>query len=297
MYADKGLIFNIQRYSLHDGKGIRTIVFFKGCPLACRWCSNPESQSYKPQMVFSQNNCIACGECSEVCKNGAFKDGAWDIQKCMHCGACAENCPTAARELAGKWMSVEQIVNEVVKDWAFYQSSNGGVTFSGGEPLVQAKFAEQLAKKLKSLYVDLTIETCGYASWDNAKRVLRYMDSILYDIKLMDTEKHLAYTGVGNTLILGNARKAAALGKKMIIRIPVIGGVNDDDENIRQTALFALEIGVDEIHLLPYHRYGESKYHKLGLEYAFEAYTPSDEQMARLVDIVKAHGIHAKTGG
>jgi pyruvate formate lyase activating enzyme len=194
-------------------------------------------------------------------------------------------------------MSIDDVVKEATKDWAFYQSSNGGVTFSGGEPLIQAAFAERLAEKLKALYFNLAIETCGYVYWQDGKKVLEKMDQILYDVKHMDSEKHRKFTGVDNKLILDNAKKCVELGKSLIIRIPVVGGVNDDEDNIDKTAAFASEIGVQEIHLLPYHRYGESKYEKLGIDYTFKGYTPSEEHLDRLLEIIQARGIRAKTGG
>lgn len=293
----KGFIFNIQRYSLHDGKGIRTIVFFKGCPLACKWCANPESQSSKPEMMFTKSNCIGCGACQSQCKADALTAAGWNRELCLYCGKCADACPTGARRFAGRLMTVDEVVREAKKDMAFYHTSGGGVTFSGGEPLMQAGFAAALAKKLKSLYLDVAIETCGFAPWSAAQPVFEQVSQILYDIKIMDSEKHKFYTGVPNALILENARKCAKLGKKMTIRVPVIGGVNDDEENIKKTAAFARDIGVNEIHLLPYHRFGESKYEQLGFSYDFEGRTPDDEHMDRLLKLVGNAGLKAQIGG
>ena len=292
-----GLIFNIQRYSLHDGSGIRTIVFFKSCPLACQWCSNPESKSCNIEMFYSKSSCIGCGQCMKACQNRALTEKGWDRNACLYCYKCSDSCPTGARQFAGKLMSVDDVVREATKDWAFYQTSGGGVTFSGGEPLLQSEFAAHLAKKLKDRYYNLAIETCGYAKWDFARKVLEQMDEILYDIKIMDSEKHKLYTGVPNALILENAQKCAKLNKNMVIRIPVIGGVNDDEENIKRTAEFTEKIGVKALHLLPYHRYGESKYEKLSWEYTFKGVTPSDERMELLKGIVNSYGIVAKIGG
>jgi len=294
----KGIIFNIQRYSVHDGAGIRTNVFFKGCPLRCLWCANPESQSFKMEMSVTVKNCMGCMECINRCEQHAITQTSWDAEKCMMCRKCENICPTGAREFLGRPMTVAEVVKEVMKDWAFYQSSEGGVTLTGGEPLSQAPFAIELAKELKNNYLHLAIETSGYAPWDRVKPLFELMDEIMYDVKHMDDEQHKRLTGVSNKLILDNAAKIAKLGKPMMIRVPTIGGYNSDDENIAATARFAKEIGATEIHLLPYHRFGESKYAKLGIPYPCpDATTPSDEEMERLRQLAESFGIKAQVGG
>lgn len=288
------MIFNIQRYSLHDGNGIRTLVFFKGCPLRCEWCSNPESQNTKPELVFTSDKCIGCGKCLEVCPTGARKNNGKD---CILCGKCAEVCPTEALELIGKQMSVSQIIREVEKDRKFYQTSSGGVTLSGGEPLMQWKFAVELIREFKKKYIHVVVETCGYAQWEHFEVIADLADLILYDIKHMDSEVHKKYTGVGNELILENAIKIARKKRNIILRIPLLEGVNVDEENIYAVANFADELDINEIHLLPYHRYGESKYKKLNREYRCLVSTPDDERIAELKEIIESKGISVKISG
>jgi pyruvate formate lyase activating enzyme len=292
----KGIVFNIQRYSLHDGPGIRTIVFLKGCPLDCQWCSNPESKSAKKQIVLKPDGCLSCGKCYEVCPSGARADS--NFTGCTFCGECAKICPMEALEIIGREMTVDEVLEEVEKDRSFFHSSGGGVTLSGGEPLVQHKFAYELIRALKKMHLHTAIETTGYAPFENAEKVLGSVDLILYDLKHMDDEKHKKYTGVSNALILENARRIAKTKKDdMIFRMPLIGGVNADRENLERLADFAEELGVLEVHLLPYHKYGEGKYKKLGVEYIFEGYTPDDAEIEEDIRLLEARGIRAKKGG
>jgi len=273
--AKLGMILNIQRYSIHDGAGIRTTIFFKGCPMQCIWCSNPESQHSEVEMYYDKSKCIGCGSCLEDPKN----------------------CPTNAKSFWGKKMSVEELKDEALKDWLFYKKSGGGITLSGGEPLCQTRFLMELTDVLGQTGINMAIETCGLFAWDKAEPILNRMDTILFDIKCMDADKHRQYTGVGNERILNNAKKASLLSNKMIIRIPVIGGYNADEENIRKTAAFAKEIGVKEIHLLPYHRLGEVKYKKLGRDYLCKGHTPDSTSICRLKKIIEAYEINTKIGG
>jgi len=296
-----GKIFNIQKFCIHDGTGIRTIVFFKGCPLRCAWCSNPESISPDPQLLVTLNRCIKCNKCIDVCKNKAIsiKNGKIYIDriKCDLCGFCVEVCPTGALEITGKDFTVAEILKEVLKDVEFYNLSNGGVTFSGGEPLYQPHFVYDLASAIKSNYLNLAIETTGYAKWHNAKPILIQADEILYDIKMMDSEKHYKFTGVQNKLILENAEKSSKLGVKMTIRVPLIGGVNDSEENIRDTANFTANIGVKKLHILPYHKFGEKKYEKLGRKMNTDFYRPEDKWINELLNIIRSYGIVAGSIG
>lgn len=295
----KGNVFNIQKYSVHDGKGIRTIVFLKGCPLRCEWCSNPESQNVFPEIMLSADACCGCGSCFKVCETGAIRSGTirWEREKCRMCGQCTKVCPTEARTVAGTMMTVEEVREQVLQDSIFYRTSGGGVTFSGGEPLMQSAFVSELAANLKKDYIRLAIETTGYAEWKAAESVFRLMDEILYDIKHMDDECHRKLTGVSNRRILENAEKAGDLNVPITIRVPVIGGKNSDEDNIRKTAVFARKIGAVEMNLLPYHRYGESKYKKIGREYTCDAYTPDDEEMDRLKRLVESEGVRCRIGG
>lgn len=294
---DKGIVFNIQRYSLHDGTGIRTVVFLKGCPLRCQWCSNPESQIAKLQMVFSSDKCIACGKCSGL---NSLIAGTVNSAKAEFCEKNYENamqCPTGAIEIIGKEMPIEEIIQEVEKDREFYETSGGGVTISGGEPLVQWEFAAKLIRELKLRYFHVAIETTGYAPWEHAEKVLSQCDMILYDIKHMNSEAHEKYMGIPNELILQNAEKIAEKKLNMVFRIPLMGGINTDEKNISEVARFAEKLGVKEIHILPYHRFGEGKYKKMKMEYTCEAYTPGDEEINRLKGILELSGLTVGIGG
>ena len=290
----KGMVFNIQRYSLHDGDGIRTIVFLKGCPLKCEWCSNPESQSIEPTVVFEATRCINCGKCMGICPTGARLN---DDKQCEVCGKCVKACPTGALEVIGREMTVDEVVNEVEKDRSFFENSNGGVTISGGEPLQQPDFTRALIEQFKKRYIDVAIETCGYDRWDDLKSIAELCDTVLYDIKHMDSEVHMKFTGVPNELILENAAKVADINQNTIFRIPLLGGINADEENISAVGDYAKEIGVREIHLLPYHRLGEAKYRKLGMEYKCEAYTPDDDTIDKLKRLLEGKGLKVKIGG
>lgn len=293
----KGIVFNIQRYSLHDGGGIRTLVFLKGCPLTCEWCSNPESQATKPQLIFTQDKCMGCGKCVDICPTGARKGAEAHTAQCTLCGECVKVCPTGSLEIVGREMYAQEIIQEIEKDREFYETSNGGVTISGGEPLVQWEFTAELIKELKQRYYHVAIETCGYAQWEQVEKVVSLCDLILYDIKHMDSELHKKYIGVPNELILQNAGKIAQKNLNIVFRIPLLGGINDDENNITKVAKFAQRIGVKEVHLLPYHRFGEGKYKKLNREYTCKATTPSQERIDHLKQILESSGITVKVGG
>lgn len=297
----KGLIFDIQRYSIHDGPGIRTLVFMKGCPLSCIWCCNPESQSPSQEIMVTPNKCIGCKRCIEVCPTGAAekKDPLEARELCVVCGSCVKACPSTARQLAGRYMSLEEVIEEVEKDFPFYQRSGGGMTVTGGEPLMQADFVRMLLKSCEEKGIHTAIETCGYAEWEDFKKVLEYVDLVLYDIKYMNNEKHRELIGVGNKLILQNAKKVAKLGKDMVIRVPVIPDCNDSLENMEAIAEFARTLeGVEEIHLLPYHRLGESKYDRLGKSYKLKGVKPLDkESLSKQKKIIESYQLKVQVGG
>ena len=288
----KAAIFDFQKYSIHDGPGIRTIVFLKGCPLKCIWCSNPESQVRKPQVVYFDSSCInysnkkvkdsldsdskpvseICKKCEEACPKSAIKIvyGKVNINKakCDDCGICVEKCPSNSLRFWGKEYTVDEVVEEVMKDHAFYRRSGGGVTLSGGEPLMEPVFAFELLKKLKENFINTAIETCGFGSWHNLKKLLDYTDVILFDIKHVDPLKHHELTGVDNKIILENLKKAVAYDKsKVIVRVPLVPGYNTDFESLDGIYKLIDKLGVREIHFLPYHRLGESKYEKLNMDY------------------------------
>ena len=290
--------FNIQRYSVHDGNGIRTNIFLKGCPLHCAWCSNPESQRFELECTHTPSTCMGCKACVAVCPTGARSAiDALDKTKCLSCFKCEQICPTASRKVIGKDWDVDELVDEALKDLAFFSTSGGGITLSGGEPLSQPTATRKLAQALKRAGVHLAIETCGYAKWEEAEPILSLCDQILYDIKMIDPEKHREFTGVDNALILANARKAAQFDGEFVVRFPVIGGYNDDLTNVRATASFAAKIGATRIDLLPFHRFGENKYQKSGMKYNCHAHTPSDDEMGEYLAIAKSYGIPAKIGG
>lgn len=300
----KGIIFNIQRFSLHDGPGIRTVIFFKGCPLRCRWCCNPESIEVSPQIIFNPDRCLKDGRCILVCPSGARSAQGYSIEKCILCGACVDACPSGALELAGKWYSIKEVIDDVEKDRLFYESSGGGVTLSGGDIVVQKEFAVSLLLELKKISIHTAVETSGYAPWPVIEEIIDATDLLLYDLKHMDSDIHRKFTGVPNELILENALKASfkinSMGesnKQMIFRVPLIGGVNTDKKNIKAVAAFALKTKVGEVHLLPYHRLGESKYRKLGKEYSFQAFTPNDELIEEIRGILEAYSLVVKVGG
>ena len=267
----RGLIFDIQRFSINDGPGVRTTVFLKGCPLRCFWCHNPESQGFSPQLARYGNKCIFCGGCVQVCPIGAIELSAeqgWrmDRDACNLCGACAEVCPAEALVVVGKEMSVEEVVEEVLADRPFYETSGGGVTLSGGEPLAQPEFAEALVRAMKSERLHVALDTSGEASWHVLAGVVEAgVDLVLYDIKSLDDWRHRQATGVGNARILANLRKLRAErpGIEIILRYPLVPGFNDRSEDFTALCELAaeLELSVD---VLPYHPLGQSKYEALG---------------------------------
>ena len=293
----RGTVFNIQRYSLHDGPGIRTVVFLKGCPLICQWCCNPESIDISPHITFNPQKCLGDGRCMTVCPTGARSKDGYRVEDCIFCGKCVEICPSGALELIGTKMSIAEILREVEKDRLFYESSGGGVTLSGGEVLVQRKFTVELLNELRKRYLHTAIETSGYAPWNQLEEIVDACDLVLYDLKHMNSDMHRKYTGVPNEGILDNALKIAEKRKDMVFRVPLIGGINTDNENMEAVARFAQKAGVKEMHLLPYHRLGESKYKKLGMDYSFEAFTPDENMISNIRNILESYGLTVKIGG
>ena len=285
-----GIVFDIQRYSIHDGPGIRTTVFLKGCPLSCSWCQNPESQSKEPEMLFNISMCSGCGRCVEICpKNANIRAEAivqLDRGVCVLCGECVDLCPNEARKIAGKEMTVEEVVREVLKDRMFYKTSGGGVTLSGGEATFQPGFAAAILKECKVQGLHTTLETCGYTSWPVLEQVVKYTDLVLFDIKHMDPVIHKEGTGMDNDIILENAKKVAQL-KPMRIRVPLIPGFNDSDEVVKEIAAFAASLPNQiDVDLLTYNPLGEGKYERLGKEGVDHKEVQSDEYVEALRDTV-----------
>ncbi len=295
--AVKGWIFDIQRYSINDGPGIRTTVFFKGCPLHCLWCDNPESQSRFPQLFFFDALCVQCYRCVPVCPNKAISvgpDGSvlTDRSLCRGCGACTEACLANARVISGKLMTVDEVMEVVMKDSLFYRNSGGGMTASGGEATAQPEFLIELLKRCRENGIHTALDTTGYVPWETFQRILEYTDLVLYDIKHMDPAAHRKLTGVDNALILENARRIARMGKAMWIRFPLIPGCNDDETNLRATGAFVRDLGLRQIDILPYHRLGTGKYHRLGREYPLpQARSYHEDEIEKIKGSLEALGL------
>jgi pyruvate formate lyase activating enzyme len=301
----QGTVFDIQTYSLHDGPGIRTLVFLKGCPLACVWCQNPESQHRQPEVLLYSEKCTGCGLCVPVCPNQAIQvtRGKSHTKRnlCQGCGKCTAACLNEARILAGRTISAEEVFREVKKDEIFYKRSGGGVTLSGGEPLAQAEFSVSILQLCKQAGLHTAIETAGMAEWETFKQVLEYVDLVLYDIKHMDSVAHQKYTGVPNYLILENVKR---IRKEFAIpiaaRIPIIPGYNADLKNVEATARFiAAELGpATKVNLLAYHRLGETKYNCLEKEGGgISISPPMEEQIAGIQKTMEAFGLTVFIGG
>lgn len=298
-----GIVFDIKKFSIHDGPGIRTTVFFKGCPLNCWWCHNPESQAPEPELVFWEGRCIRCGACLEVCDPGAiFWDGdvvSTDGEKCTLCGACAEACYAEAREIVGREMTVAQVMAEIERDVPFYDESGGGVTFSGGEPLAQRDFLLALLRACREKEIHTAVDTCGFATWETFDNIREYVGLFLYDLKLMDAAKHQKFTGVSNGLILRNLQALSQRGHDIFLRVPIIPGINDDDEEVRRIGAFAAALPrLERVDILPYHRAGVEKYGRLNEVYELpETRPPSDERMAEITQMLRGFGLQVKIGG
>ena len=300
-YNASGTVFDIQRFSLHDGPGIRTIVFLKGCPLSCKWCSNPESQNMKPVIMYKKNECLHCGRCINACSRKAisFENKTFiDRSICTGCGECANACPAGALVVKGKTMTVQQLIRELKKDATTYRRSGGGITLSGGEPLVQYEFAAELLRACKAQGWDTAIETTGAGITEAVEKVIPYVDTVLLDIKHLDTEKHKKFTGIGNEQILKNAARISQISST-VVRVPVIPGFNYSEEEIRAITEFAKTLrGVRTIHLLPYHTFGENKYDLLGCDYELADIKPlKPEELEHLKTMVEREGFQCIIGG
>ncbi|HSD09716.1 MAG TPA: glycyl-radical enzyme activating protein [Candidatus Binatia bacterium] len=299
----RGTVFDIERCAIHDGPGIRTLVFLKGCPLRCLWCANPESQRRAPELMFHEKDCDLCGRCIPLCPEHALSIGtgqalAIDWALCTNCGACCDVCPSRAVRIVGRQMSVGELVEEIEKDRPFYRRSGGGVTLGGGEPTLQAAFAAALLAELRRRFLHTAIETCGYALPEALLRVVEHCDLVYFDVKSLDPETHAALTGVGNDVILENLRRVAER-TPVVVRIPVVPGCTDVELNIRRTTEFVARLGpnVQRIELLPYHSFGETKYRRLGRPYPLTGTgRPDDERLLHLRHVVAGYGVRAAVG-
>lgn len=298
-----GTVFDIVRYSTHDGPGIRTTVFFKGCPLDCWWCHNPESQSPALQLVYRPDRCIHCLSCLEACPNHAIVliDGNPVAlnDKCRLSGNCVRVCQSGAREIAGKKITVADLMVEIEKDTVFYDESGGGVTFSGGEPFTQPIFLQALLRLCKERKIHTAVETCGFVDSETLLSTSNYVDLYLFDLKVIDDERHQRFTGVSNRLILENLRQLSRSQDHITVRFPIIPGVNDDDGNVSRIGEFVSPLGnVEEVDVLPYHKLGIEKYKRLGMKYRMgEIQPPSKQDVARIAERLRNLGLKVKVGG
>lgn len=277
----KGIIFDIKRYAVHDGPGIRTTVFLKGCPLDCRWCHNPEAKSPDFELSYKESRCLKCGECVRACPMEALNLNGRihvDRERCLLCGDCSAACPTEALEIIGRESTVESVINEIEKDRVFFEESGGGVTFSGGEPLMQPEFLSALLRECRRRDFHVCLDTCGQAPWAVLEGIRRMVDIFLYDLKSVDPGLHKRETGVSNRLILNNLRKLAEAGHRIIIRIPVIPGFNDTSEGIRNIGEYVRSLpGIREVSLLPYHDIAGEKYKRLNKPTLLDGLKPHTE--------------------
>lgn len=298
----KGTVFDVKKYAIHDGPGIRTTVFFKGCPLHCWWCHNPEGQNPKPELIYRRSRCTACCECIKNCPQQAItlqaNHTSLNRRRCVMCGACSQVCPSEALSIAGRQATVEEVIKDIEKDRIFYEESEGGVTFSGGEPLMQPSFLNALLTECKDRNIRTTVDTCGYAPAQTIDQIRGKVDLFLYDIKTMDAKKHAKYTGASNAKILRNLAKLSK-HNSIVISLPIISGINDDDKNITETAKFTSSLpNIRQVNLLPYHRAGIDKYKSLGKPYKLgRLQPPSDQKIKAIKEKMETFGIRVGIGG
>ena len=286
------IVFEIEKFAVHDGPGIRTVVFLKGCPLHCLWCHNPESQSFEPELFFHPEKCTACGKCAAVCPEHCHTVTAgkhiFDRVKCRHCWICSEHCPADALDPAGRKMSVDEVLAEVLKDEVFYRNSGGGITLSGGEPLAHFEFSYELLKAAKKADIHTAIETSGFAQWDCIRQLLPLVDLWLWDVKTVP-EKHEKLTGVSAELILENLKKIDQSGASIILRCPLVPGINDSEAELRHIASLANEHQhVRQVDLEPYHPLGENKCRSLGKGTVFHSEFASESDKSRWCEMISS---------
>jgi len=297
MEDTEGTIFDIQHFSLHDGPGVRSTVFFKGCPLSCLWCGNPESQRPQPQLMYFTHLCAACGDCVRSCPNHAMSfaaDGVrFDSSRCFACGACVPGCLRGARSVSGKRLGIREISDEVRQHWRIFQQSGGGVTVSGGEPLAQRDFLLALLMELHDeAGLHTCLDTCAKAPWPVFERMLPHLDLVLLDIKHVDDEKHREWTGSGNADILFNARELAGSQLDVLVRVPLIPGFNDADAELCDIAEFLAGAGLKRVEIMPYHTLGLGKYRALGKNYSLSG--TARPRIPEAVELLKSAGVEVE---
>jgi pyruvate formate lyase activating enzyme len=298
-----GLVFNIQKYSLHDGPGIRSTVFLKGCSLCCAWCHNPESISARQEIVVGDNRCVVCGECREACPFGEVIVGDGPLpprnEECILCAACVEACPTGARQMIGQKMSPADVLTEVLKDRVFFDDSGGGVTISGGEPLVQPEFLRELLAAVRAEGIHTALDTCGFGRIEHLLAAAQFSNLILYDLKALDEDRHRRLTGVSNRLILENLRALDGVHDNIWIRIPIVPGHTDDAAELKGIARLVAKLKhVTQVNLLPFHHTASPKYERLGRSHALDGVSvPSIEAMQAAAQLFRAANLPVKVGG
>ena len=297
-----GLVFNIQRFSLHDGPGIRTTVFLKGCPLECRWCHNAEGQSFGPQSLVKTELCTACGACAEHCPSGAvtISEGraVTDRELCTACGSCVDVCLQDSRSIAGREMSVAEVAALAARDKVFYDRTGGGVTFSGGEAMAQIDFLSEALAACKAAGLRTAVDTAGCVPWSSFARVLDWTDLFLYDLKIMDAARHREQTGASNKPVLENLGRLARSGAEIIVRIPIVPTVNDDDANLEAVLAYLVQHGLTRVDLLPFHQLGRGKAPRVGRKWDLaEVPAPDLEDLGRIRTRFESAGLAVATGG
>lgn len=297
-----GMVFDIKRYALHDGPGIRVTVHLKGCPLSCWWCHNPESQRFGPQLLYRGERCVACDLCVAACPKGAIstKGGVMSTHfgVCDGCGACSKTCPSEARVTCGDRMSVSEVMKSILKERIFFEQSGGGVTLSGGEPMAQPEFVMELLSECKKYGIHTALDTCGFVDAEILLDTIPFTDLYLYDIKHIDPAKHKKYTGVDNNVILSNIAKLGERGAAINVRVPFVPSVNTDEENLRAMAVFLSGVrGIVGLNLLPYHSAAEDKHDRWGMEFHLRGIrTPTEASLRRAVEVMESQGVRAVTG-
>lgn len=296
----EGLLFDIQKFSLHDGPGIRTTVFMKGCPLRCEWCCNPESQRSNSEIMTVDKECIQCGHCIQTCPKGAISVGdglrSIDWEKCDYCLKCAEVCAFGGIVTTGRYYTCDALLKEIQKDQVFYKTSGGGVTFTGGEPLVQWEFLLTMLQRCKAQKIDTCLDTTGYAPWWILAKLIPYVDLVLYDLKHLDDDRHQERTGVSNRIIIENLIKLTE-SQRVWLRVPLIPGYNDSRGHVKRIGEFAENLGVEKISLMPYHCWGEQKYERLGRTYpSKDILVPTQDDMENIKTYLRDCGVEVSIG-